>query len=107
MSFLYLLYPHPPLSLTLFYLSFFFCQLSFETHPHHLSHPYPSFSHSDMEDNPAVTFKHDRSLMYNKRPKVLVVGAGLGGMTLGTLLHKAGIPFDIYERASEVKPLGK
>ncbi|KAG0043039.1 hypothetical protein BGZ89_006602, partial [Linnemannia elongata] len=27
-------------------------------------------------------------------------------MTLGTLLHKAGIPFDIYERASEVKPLG-
>ncbi|KAG0069845.1 hypothetical protein BGZ90_000065 [Linnemannia elongata] len=59
-----------------------------------------------MEINPAVTFKHDRSLMYNKRPKVLIVGAGLGGMTLGTLLHKAGIPFDIYERASEVKPLG-
>ncbi|KAF9904123.1 hypothetical protein EC991_003000 [Linnemannia zychae] len=59
-----------------------------------------------MEINPAVTFKHDRSVMYAKRPKVLIVGAGLGGLTLGILLHKANIPFDIYERASQVKPLG-
>lgn len=40
------------------------------------------------------------------RPKVLIVGAGIGGITLGMLLTKAGIPFDIYERASSVKPLG-
>ncbi|KAF8943907.1 hypothetical protein BGZ47_004902 [Haplosporangium gracile] len=40
------------------------------------------------------------------RPKVLIVGAGVGGMTLGMLLTKAGIPFDIYERATAVKPLG-
>lgn len=60
-----------------------------------------------MEINPAVTFKHDRSIMYAKRPKVLIVGAGLGGLTLGMLLHKAGIPFDIYDKAPEVKPLGK
>ena len=60
-----------------------------------------------MEINPAVTFKHDRSIMYAKRPKVLIVGAGLAGLTLGMLLHKAGIPFAIYERAAEVKPLGK
>ncbi|KAF8946746.1 hypothetical protein BGZ47_011490 [Haplosporangium gracile] len=59
-----------------------------------------------MEINPAVTFQHDRSIMYAKRPKVLIVGAGLAGLTLGMLLHKAGIPFEIYERASEVKPLG-
>ncbi|KAG0257520.1 hypothetical protein BGZ95_005215 [Linnemannia exigua] len=59
-----------------------------------------------MEINPAVTFKHDRSVMYAKRPKVLIVGAGLGGLTLGMLLHKADIPFEIYERAPEVKPLG-
>ncbi|KAK5801530.1 hypothetical protein F5H01DRAFT_384096 [Linnemannia elongata] len=59
-----------------------------------------------MEINPAVTFKHDRSVMYAKRPKVLIVGAGLAGLTLGMLLHKAGIPFEIYERAAEVKPLG-
>ncbi|KAK3817832.1 MAG: hypothetical protein J3R72DRAFT_480149 [Linnemannia gamsii] len=59
-----------------------------------------------MEINPAITFKHDRSVMYAKRPKVLIVGAGLGGLTLGMLLHKANIPFEIYERATEVKPLG-
>lgn len=41
------------------------------------------------------------------RPKVLIVGAGLAGLTLGMLLHKAGIPFEIYERAAVVKPLGK
>lgn len=40
------------------------------------------------------------------KPKVLIVGAGLGGMALGILLHKAKIPFEIYERASVVKPLG-
>ncbi|KAG0373979.1 hypothetical protein BGX24_010988 [Mortierella sp. AD032] len=59
-----------------------------------------------MEINPAVTFKHDRSVMYSKRPKVLIVGAGLAGLTLGMLLHKAGIPFEIYERAATIKPLG-
>ncbi|KAF9120050.1 hypothetical protein BGW39_011704 [Mortierella sp. 14UC] len=59
-----------------------------------------------MEINPAITFKHERSVMHAKRPKVLIVGAGLGGLTLGMLLHKANIPFEIYERAAEVKPLG-
>lgn len=60
-----------------------------------------------MEINPAVTFKHDRTVMFSKRPKVLIVGGGLGGLTLGILLHKAGIPFEIYERVTEVKPFGK
>ncbi|KAF9905575.1 hypothetical protein EC991_001536 [Linnemannia zychae] len=59
-----------------------------------------------MEINPAVTFKHDRATMHAKRPKVLIVGAGLGGLTLAMLLQKANIPYDIYERAAEVKPLG-
>ncbi|KAF9151720.1 hypothetical protein BG015_006295 [Linnemannia schmuckeri] len=59
-----------------------------------------------MEINPAVTFRHDRSVMHAKRPKVLIAGAGLGGLSLGILLHKAGIPFEIFERAAEVKPLG-
>ncbi|KAG0204790.1 hypothetical protein BGX33_008288, partial [Mortierella sp. NVP41] len=44
--------------------------------------------------------------MPDSKPKVLIVGAGVGGVMLGLLLHKAGIPFDIYERATTVKPLG-
>ncbi|KAF9127872.1 hypothetical protein BGW39_005508 [Mortierella sp. 14UC] len=42
----------------------------------------------------------------SERPRILIVGAGIGGATLGMLLTKAGVPFDIYERTSSVKPLG-
>ncbi|KAF9124060.1 hypothetical protein BGW39_008500 [Mortierella sp. 14UC] len=40
------------------------------------------------------------------KPKVLIVGAGIGGLLLGALLEKADIPFEIFERTSSVKPLG-
>ncbi|KAG0209570.1 hypothetical protein BGX33_005465 [Mortierella sp. NVP41] len=40
------------------------------------------------------------------QPRVLIVGAGLGGVMLGVLLEKADIPYTIFERASTVKPLG-
>ncbi|KAG9323778.1 hypothetical protein KVV02_000831 [Mortierella alpina] len=39
-------------------------------------------------------------------PKVLIVGAGLGGVTLAILLEKAGVPYEVFERATTVKPLG-
>jgi 2-polyprenyl-6-methoxyphenol hydroxylase-like FAD-dependent oxidoreductase len=42
----------------------------------------------------------------NKPPHVLICGAGLAGLFLGILLERANIPYDIYERAPEVKPLG-
>ncbi|GJJ74641.1 hypothetical protein EMPS_06999 [Entomortierella parvispora] len=42
----------------------------------------------------------------DKNPHVMIVGAGLGGLMLAILLDKAGIPYQIYERASSVKPLG-
>lgn len=45
--------------------------------------------------------------MFAKRPKVLIVGAGLGGLTLGAILQKSDIPYEIFERAPEVKPLGR
>ncbi|KAF9190695.1 hypothetical protein BGZ51_008337 [Haplosporangium sp. Z 767] len=40
------------------------------------------------------------------KPKVLIVGAGVAGLTLAILLHKADIPFEIFERASTIKALG-
>lgn len=46
-------------------------------------------------------------LEYRKKPKVLIVGAGIGGITLAILLQKAGYPYAVFERAKEVKPLGK
>ncbi|KAG0202466.1 hypothetical protein BGX33_009702 [Mortierella sp. NVP41] len=59
-----------------------------------------------MEINPEITFNHDRTVMFSKRPKVLIVGAGLGGLALGAILQKSDIPYEIFERASEIKPLG-
>ncbi|KAF8947873.1 hypothetical protein BGZ47_007541 [Haplosporangium gracile] len=40
------------------------------------------------------------------KPTVLIVGAGLGGLMLGALLEKSGVPYAIFERATTVKPLG-
>ncbi|KAG0204437.1 hypothetical protein BGX28_003619 [Mortierella sp. GBA30] len=40
-----------------------------------------------------------------ERPKVLVVGAGIAGLTLAILLDKAKVPYDIYERSAEVRRL--
>ncbi|KAG0293464.1 hypothetical protein BGZ96_002806 [Linnemannia gamsii] len=39
-------------------------------------------------------------------PRVLIAGAGLGGLFLGILLERAGIPYEIYERSAELRPLG-
>ncbi|KAG0209630.1 hypothetical protein BGX33_005405 [Mortierella sp. NVP41] len=39
------------------------------------------------------------------KPKVLIVGAGLGGLSLGILLERAQIPFEIFERTTTIKPL--
>ncbi|KAF9195688.1 hypothetical protein BGZ50_003858 [Haplosporangium sp. Z 11] len=40
------------------------------------------------------------------RARVLIVGAGIGGLTLAALLERAGIEYTIFERAKAVIPLG-
>ncbi|KAG0203200.1 hypothetical protein BGX28_004433 [Mortierella sp. GBA30] len=40
------------------------------------------------------------------KPRVLIVGAGLGGLTLALLLDRIDVGYEIFERAKEVKPLG-
>jgi 2-polyprenyl-6-methoxyphenol hydroxylase-like FAD-dependent oxidoreductase len=38
--------------------------------------------------------------------EVIIVGAGIGGLTLGLALHAAGIPCRIFESAAEIRPIG-
>ncbi|KAF9965212.1 hypothetical protein BGZ70_005231 [Mortierella alpina] len=45
-----------------------------------------------------------RQIITNAR--VLIVGAGIGGLTLAAMLEKAGIEYVIFERYKEVQPLG-
>lgn len=42
----------------------------------------------------------------NKQSEIVIVGAGIGGLTLALSLHQAGIPCRVYEAAPEIKPLG-
>ncbi|KAF8982739.1 hypothetical protein BGZ46_000720, partial [Entomortierella lignicola] len=37
------------------------------------------------------------------RPKIMIVGAGLGGLTLAILLEKAGMDYRIYEKSTALK----
>jgi 2-polyprenyl-6-methoxyphenol hydroxylase-like FAD-dependent oxidoreductase len=38
--------------------------------------------------------------------EVLIIGAGIGGLTLGLMLHRAGIACRIFEAAPELKAVG-
>ncbi|KAF9580214.1 hypothetical protein BGW38_003232, partial [Lunasporangiospora selenospora] len=37
---------------------------------------------------------------------VLIIGGGIAGLSLAMLLERAGIQFQVYERAATVRPLG-
>ncbi|KAG0072253.1 hypothetical protein BGZ89_007312 [Linnemannia elongata] len=40
------------------------------------------------------------------RPKVLIVGAGLAGLTLGMILQNSDIPYEIFESTPAIRPVG-
>jgi salicylate hydroxylase len=42
----------------------------------------------------------------SSKPRIAIVGAGIGGMTLGLLLEKAGYPVHIYEQAPALGEVG-
>jgi len=44
--------------------------------------------------------------MRSSRPRIAIVGAGIGGLTLGLLLRKHGMEAQIYEQASELREVG-
>lgn len=44
--------------------------------------------------------------MQNPAKDVIIIGAGIGGLTLGLMLERLGIACRIYEAASEVRPIG-
>jgi 2-polyprenyl-6-methoxyphenol hydroxylase-like FAD-dependent oxidoreductase len=37
---------------------------------------------------------------------IIIVGAGIGGLTLGLALHAAGVPCRIFESAADIRPIG-
>ncbi|KFH70619.1 hypothetical protein MVEG_03469 [Podila verticillata NRRL 6337] len=41
-----------------------------------------------------------------RRPRVLISGGGIGGLTLALLLLRGNIPFLVFEKSKELKPLG-
>jgi 2-polyprenyl-6-methoxyphenol hydroxylase-like FAD-dependent oxidoreductase len=40
------------------------------------------------------------------KPRVVIVGAGIGGLTLALCLHRAGIGCRVYEASAQIRPLG-
>jgi 2-polyprenyl-6-methoxyphenol hydroxylase-like FAD-dependent oxidoreductase len=44
--------------------------------------------------------------MSGQKTDVVIIGAGIGGLTLGLMLHRAGIDCRIYEATPEIRPVG-
>jgi len=62
-------------------------------------------STSTQQDQPKVPSRLSDVELENM-PRVIIVGAGLGGLFLAIILEHIGIDYYIHERASTIKPLG-
>lgn len=49
---------------------------------------------------------HQYANEHTSKPRVLIAGGGIGGLTLGILLKKAGVPFEIFERNYDINDRG-
>ncbi|KAF9370495.1 hypothetical protein CPC16_003667, partial [Podila verticillata] len=76
------------------------------TAPGSSSHSAPQSPQKTTPVKPRLPFNREE-LDSLSRPKVLISGGGIGGLTLAILLHNADIPFLVLERAKEIKPLAK
>jgi len=47
-----------------------------------------------------------QSVSPGAKPHVIIVGAGIGGLTLALLLERAGVSYVVLEKTSSIKPLG-
>lgn len=65
------------------------------------------YSISDPWDDVSLWSAPELTRTGGKKPKVLIVGAGIGGLMLGNLLLKSGVNFEIFEYSKEVKPVGR
>lgn len=90
--------PIPPHFPSLLFLTsqFRFTHLSFFI-------PSPDSSSFDLQ---LTTSPFSYNMSTNDKPTVIIVGAGLGGLMMGALFEKSGVPYTIFERAVAVKPLG-
>jgi salicylate hydroxylase len=56
----------------------------------------------------APTVANDRAMIpsTSSKPRIAIVGGGIGGIAAAAFLHRAGLPAVVYEQAAELKEVG-
>ena len=48
----------------------------------------------------------DIAWLQGQRMDIIIVGGGIGGLTLALMLHRRGLAVRVYESAAEIRPIG-